>query len=99
MLENYEQILKFAEDLKDDITDTSKLRSKLRKLVNRMKDGRNFRTMIAYVTVLKEISKYQKWDQLEKVSVFEKKYAIDKLEKTSKCCSTKKFCKDGARNT
>ena len=83
-LEDYEQILDVADELKDDSTVTPKLRAKLKKLVKRMKDGRNFRTMIAYVEVLKEISKYQKWGQLEKASAFERKYAIKSLEKSLK---------------
>ena len=78
-LEDYEQILKLAEELKDDSTVTAKLRKKLSKLVKRMKDGRNFRTLIAYVTILKEISEYQKWGQLEKASAFERKQEIEKL--------------------
>ena len=78
-LEDYEQILKLANELKDDSTVTAKLRKKLSKLVKRMKDGRNFRTLIAYVTILKEISEYQKWGQLEKASAFERKQEIEKL--------------------
>ena len=78
-LEDYEQILKLANELKDDSTVTAKLWKKLSKLVKRMKDGRNFRTLIAYVTIPKEISEYQKWGQLEKAPAFERKQEIEKL--------------------
>jgi len=78
-LHDYEEIIVVGDRLKVDNTVTVKLRKKLQKLTNRMKDYRNFENMIAYNIFLKEVAEYQKWGQLERASAFERKHQMKKL--------------------
>ena len=78
-------VMGLAKKLKDDSTVKPKKRSMMDRLFKHMKDCRNIINLIATVNVLEIISDYQKWGQLEKASVFERKFAVARLKQKLKC--------------